>query len=99
MAAQAGLAANDVFGLLAVRREVAGALVIAADEPSRATAGWNPTTRRLAKAVEDLEDHPLGAHDDFRASLSRGCGRPPPGRLPAAIQGEAECLPSPARYR
>ena len=72
MAAQAGLAANDVFGLLGrYGRDVAGALVIGADEPEPRGGGVEPYEGDgLAAAVEDLEEHPLGSHDDSELSLA-----------------------------
>jgi serine/threonine-protein kinase HipA len=72
MAAQAGLAANDVFGLLGrYGRDVAGALVIGADGPEPRGGGVEPYEGDgLAEAVEDLEEHPLGSHDDSELSLA-----------------------------
>lgn len=94
MAAQAGLAASDAFGLLGrYGRDVAGALVISADEPEPRDGGVDPYDRDgLAEAVEDLEEHPLGSHDDSELSLAGlqdklllvrlpdGWGRPVGGR-------------------
>ena len=72
MAAQAGLAANDVFGLLGrYGRDIAGALVIGTEEPEQRTGGVEPYEGDgLAEAVEDLEEHPLGSHDDSELSLA-----------------------------
>jgi serine/threonine-protein kinase HipA len=72
MAAEAGLAANDVFGLLGrYGRDVAGALVIGAQDPQVRAGGVEPyEDEGLAAAVEDLEEHPLGSHDDSELSLA-----------------------------
>jgi serine/threonine-protein kinase HipA len=71
LAAHAGLAANDTFGLLArYGRDVAGALVIAEGEPRERDFGaerYSPDT--LETAVDELEEYPLGAHDDSELSL------------------------------
>lgn len=72
MAARAGLAANDTFGLLnRYGRDVAGALVIGA-EPAEDREGGVEAYEGdgLAEEVEDLEDHPLGAYDDSELSLA-----------------------------
>jgi serine/threonine-protein kinase HipA len=72
MSAQAGLAANDVFGLLGrYGRDVAGALVIGTEEPEPRAGGVEPFEGGgLVEAVEDLEEHPLGSHDDSELSLA-----------------------------
>lgn len=72
MAAAAGLAANDTFGLLAhYGRDVAGALVIAAEEPSPGRFGVEPYSEEtLAAAVAEVDEFPLGAHDDSELSLA-----------------------------
>jgi serine/threonine-protein kinase HipA len=72
MAARAGIAANDVFGLLdRYGRDVAGALVIGSEEPALRQGGVEPYAGEgLAEAVEDLEEHPLGAHEDSELSLA-----------------------------
>jgi len=72
MAAQAGLAANDVFGLLGrYGRDVAGALVIGTEDPELREGGVEPYEGNgLSEAVEDLEEHPLGAHEDSELSLA-----------------------------
>ncbi len=72
MAAQAGLAANDVFGLLGrYGRDVAGALVIGTEKPAPRGGGVESYEGDgLAKAVEDLEEHPLGSHEDSELSLA-----------------------------
>jgi serine/threonine-protein kinase HipA len=72
MAAQAGLAANDVFALLGrYGRDVAGALVIDTEPPEPRAGGVEPYEGEgLAVAVQDLEEHPLGSHDDSELSLA-----------------------------
>ncbi|HEY2717196.1 MAG TPA: HipA domain-containing protein [Solirubrobacterales bacterium] len=72
MAAQAGLAANDVFGLLGrYGRDVAGALVIGTEAPEPRGGEVEPYEGEgLAEAVEDLEEHPLGAHEDSELALA-----------------------------
>jgi serine/threonine-protein kinase HipA len=72
MAAQAGLAANDVLGLLGrYGRDVAGALVIGAEDPGPRAGGVEPYEGNgLSEAVGDLEEHPLGAHEDSELSLA-----------------------------
>jgi serine/threonine-protein kinase HipA len=95
MAANAGLAANDTFGLLGrYGRDVAGALVIAVERPAARQGDVESLDREdLAAAVEDLEEHPLGSHDDSELSLAGlqdklplvrltdgGWGRPTGGR-------------------
>lgn len=72
LADQAGLATRDTFGLLArYGRDVAGALVISDEEPEPRRFGVEPyTPGSLLEQVEDLEDHPLGAHDDSELSLA-----------------------------
>jgi serine/threonine-protein kinase HipA len=72
MAARAGLAANDVFGLLGrYGRDVAGALVIGSEETEPREGAVEPYEgEALGQAVEDLEEHPLGAHADSELSLA-----------------------------
>jgi serine/threonine-protein kinase HipA len=72
MAEQAGLATHQTFELLArFGRDVAGALVIAEGEPEERRFGVESLDRtRLATAVEELDAHPLGAHDDSELSLA-----------------------------
>ena len=94
---RAGIAANDVFGSLArYGRDVAGALVISPEEPQEPRdGGVEPYENEggLAEEVEDLEEHPLGAHEDSELSLAGlqdklllvrlpdgGWGRPTGGR-------------------
>jgi len=72
LAANAGLAVNETFGLLArYGRDVAGALVIAAQEPQRREPDVEPYTEEtLEAAVDELDEYPLGAHDDSELSLA-----------------------------
>ena len=72
LAARAGVAANATLDLLArYGRDVAGALVIDADEPTDRRFGGEPyTAQSLAEAIEELDDYPLGAHDDSELSLA-----------------------------
>jgi serine/threonine-protein kinase HipA len=72
MAASAGLAANDTFGLLGrYGRDVAGALVIGEERPEARQGDVEPYDgENLAEAVADLEEHPLGTHDDSELSLA-----------------------------
>jgi serine/threonine-protein kinase HipA len=74
IAANAGLAATDTFGLLArYGRDVAGALVIAAEgePPDPSEFGVRSyDSESLAEAVAELDDFPLGAHEDSELSLA-----------------------------
>ena len=72
LAARAGVAVNATFDLLArYGRDVAGALVIDADEPTERRFGAEPyTAQSLAEAINELDDYPLGAHDDSELSLA-----------------------------
>jgi len=72
LAARAGVAVNATFELLArYGRDVAGALVIDADEPTERRFGAEPyTARSLSEAIQELDDYPLGAHDDSELSLA-----------------------------
>jgi serine/threonine-protein kinase HipA len=69
----AGIATNDVHGMLArYGRDVAGALVIvdADDAPDRSRWKVEPYTDATLEAeVLGLDDHPLGVHDDSELSL------------------------------
>lgn len=74
MAARAGVATNDTFGLLArYGRDVAGAMVLAggrAGRPAR-TPGTAPyEADELAAAVANLDENPLGLEDDSELSLA-----------------------------
>jgi serine/threonine-protein kinase HipA len=73
MASRAKVATTDVLGMLErFGRDVAGALVISADDPPVR----NPSVKRysaeeLTQAVADLSDaHPLGLHDDSELSIA-----------------------------
>lgn len=72
LAERAGLATNQTFDLLArYGRDVAGALVIAEEEPEARefdVESLNP--KGIEAAVEDLDEHPLGSHDDSELSLA-----------------------------
>jgi serine/threonine-protein kinase HipA len=72
MAEQAGLATHQTFELLArFGRDVAGALVIAEEEPEERRFGVEQLDQAgLERAVEELDDHPLGSHDDSELSLA-----------------------------
>ena len=72
LAARAGVAVNSTFELLArYGRDVAGALVISADEPAAQNFGAAPyDAAELAAAVEELDEFPLGVHDDSELSLA-----------------------------
>ena len=72
LAAHAGLAVNDTFGLLArFGRDIAGALVISAEEPRLRRFDIEAyTSETLASAVDNLDEYPLGAHDDSELSLA-----------------------------
>lgn len=72
MAEQAGLATHQTFELLErFGRDVAGALVIAAEEPEERRFGVEPLDPAgLEQAVEELDEHPLGSHDDSELSLA-----------------------------
>jgi serine/threonine-protein kinase HipA len=72
MAAAAGVAVNATMELLGrYGRDVAGALVVSADEPAERRFGVEPYDEEtLAAAVEAVEEFPLGAHDDSELSLA-----------------------------
>lgn len=72
LAAAAGVAVNATFELLArYGRDVAGALVIAEEEPAERQFGVEPYDEEsLAAAVEEVDEYPLGAHDDSELSLA-----------------------------
>lgn len=95
LAARADLAASDTFGLLErYGRDVAGALTIAERSPEeRVPAVERYDEAGLEQAIDDLDAHPLGVHDDSELSLAglqdklllvdlgeRGWGRPLHGR-------------------
>lgn len=72
LAARARVSTFDTFALLArYGRDVAGALVIAEEPPDAAREGVEPyTDASLREAVEELDEFPLGAHDDSELSLA-----------------------------
>jgi serine/threonine-protein kinase HipA len=72
LAARAGVATNDGFALLArYGRDVAGALIISEEEPKEQRFAVEPySADALIAAVDDLDDHPLGAGDDSELSLA-----------------------------
>jgi serine/threonine-protein kinase HipA len=72
LAARAGLAVNDTFELLArYGRDVAGALVLAEKAPDEQRFDVEPyTPETLGVVIEELDEHPLGAHDDSELSLA-----------------------------
>lgn len=72
LAARAGVAVNATFDLLArYGRDVAGALVVDADAPTERRFGAEPYTEQsLAEAIEELDEYPLGVHDDSELSLA-----------------------------
>src|SRR5680860_1742090 len=72
MAARAGVAVDETFELLArYGRDVAGALTIAEGTPSESNFGAAPyNAEGLAAAIEELDEFPLGAHEDSELSLA-----------------------------
>ncbi|MDA8282960.1 MAG: HipA domain-containing protein [Actinomycetota bacterium] len=72
MAAQAGIADNDTFGLISrYGRDVAGALVIGAKMSERGLAHVEPyTASSLEAEVDGLPDRPLGLRDDSELSIA-----------------------------
>lgn len=72
LAAQAGVAVNETFGLLTrYGRDVAGALAIGAGPPDPARFETIPyTDQSLIEAIDELPEHPLGAHEDSELSLA-----------------------------
>ncbi len=72
LAANAGLSARDTFALLRrFGRDVAGALVISESAPEPRAFGVEPYTEEsLAGAVAELDEFPLGAHEDSELSLA-----------------------------
>jgi serine/threonine-protein kinase HipA len=66
------VAVNDLYALLRrFGRDVAGALVIAAEEPARRTPEVIPYTRdALEQEVFDLPQRPLAIHDDSELSIA-----------------------------
>lgn len=72
LAARARVSVVDTFGLLErYGRDIAGALVIAAEMPDEARFGVEPYEGdQLADEVAGLDENPLGIHDDSELSLA-----------------------------
>jgi serine/threonine-protein kinase HipA len=72
LSSQLKVATNDVYSLLRrFGRDVAGALVIAAEEPAERAPEAIPYTRgSLEQEVIDLPDRPLAIHDDSELSIA-----------------------------
>lgn len=72
LASRAGVATRETFGLLErYGRDVAGALVVAAEEWTPGAGRVEPyTPEALEAAIDDLADHPLGVADDSELSLA-----------------------------
>ena len=69
---QLKVAVNDIYALLRrFGRDVAGALVIAAEQPPTRTPAVIPyTAESLAREVLELPEHPLAIHDDSELSIA-----------------------------
>jgi len=72
MAARAGVTVSDLLGMLdRFGRDVAGAVVISADDPPTRDASTQLyTSDTLADAVRELDEHPLGLYDDSELSVA-----------------------------
>ena len=72
LSAELKVAVNDVYSLLRrFGRDVAGALVIATEEPTPRTPEAIPyTDESLEQEVIDLPDRPLAIHDDSELSIA-----------------------------
>lgn len=72
LAAQAEVSTVDIFGLLArYGRDVAGAAVIATADPGERPGRVEMyDADSLVDEVANLEDHPLGVHDDSELSIA-----------------------------
>lgn len=72
LSAELGVAVNDTHALLRrFGRDVAGALVIATEQPVGREQGVAPyTTRSLEQEVFELSDRPLAIHDDSELSVA-----------------------------
>lgn len=72
MAARAGVTTIDLLGMLhRFGRDVAGAVVVSAEDPPLRDAALKPyTTETLADAVRELDDHPLVLYDDSELSVA-----------------------------
>ncbi|HEY1739111.1 MAG TPA: HipA N-terminal domain-containing protein, partial [Acidimicrobiia bacterium] len=72
LAARAGVAANDIFAMLArYGRDVAGALIVAPepDDAERAPGVVPYDADQLVDEVLGLRDHPLAVYDDSELSI------------------------------
>ncbi len=72
LSAELGVAVNDTHALLRrFGRDVAGALAIATEEPTRREQGIVPyTTSSLEEEVFELSERPLAIHDDSELSIA-----------------------------
>ncbi len=72
LSAELKVATNDIYSLLRrFGRDVAGALVIATEEPAERTPEAIPYTRgSLEQEVIDLPNRPLAIHDDSELSIA-----------------------------
>jgi serine/threonine-protein kinase HipA len=72
MASRAGVTTSDLLGMLEkFGRDVAGAVIISAENPPIRNASAVPyTASALADAVRELDDHPLGLYDDSELSVA-----------------------------
>ena len=71
LAAQAGVSTNDLYGLLSrYGRDVAGAVVVSADQPEQRPGDAIPyEDGGLADEVAGLEERPLALYDDSELSI------------------------------
>lgn len=72
LAARADVRASDIFGLLArYGRDIAGALVFSDGPADASRYAIEPySADGLAEEVAELEQHPLGVHDDSELSIA-----------------------------
>ena len=72
LAANAGVAANATYELLArYGKDVAGALIVSEAAPEeRLFDVERYSTDGLVAAIDDIDDYPLGSHDDSELSLA-----------------------------
>ncbi len=72
MAALAGVTTSNVMGMLdRFGRDVAGAVIISADDPPLREPGVEPyTSDELIQEIATLDEHPLGLHDDSELSIA-----------------------------
>ena len=91
LAARAGVAAQDTFGLLArYGRDVAGALVVTdpdrlADDRASGVVELDDTM--LAAEVAAIPENPLGIHDDSELSPGRAAGQNATGGFRRSTMG------------